>query len=288
MNDPFRFPGRLLPARPDLAARHLEGRVRAERYAEGEARQVVAAVLDLTLSPEPGASLGTQLLHGEPFTLYETRPDGLAWGQAGIDGYVGYVAAAGLGPAEPPGQRVTALWSHVYSRPAVRARVTGELPLGAGVRVVAAEDGFARLAGGGFVPLQHLAPVAGDAVDHAARFAGVPYLWGGRSARGLDCSALVQLACMAAGLAAPRDTDMQAAWLGEALPAEVPLRRGDLVFWDGHVGIMRDAGTLIHANGHHMAVAAEPFLPAAARIEAAGGGPVTIRRRLPAQAAGIG
>lgn len=280
MNDPHRFPGRLVPARPDLAARNLEGRVRADRFVEGEAQQVVAAVLDLAVSPEPGASLGTQLLHGETFTVYETRPDGLAWGQSGTDGYVGYVPTEGLGAPRGAGQRITALWSHVYSRPAVRARVTGDLPLGAGVAVEAVDGGFARLAGGGFVPVQHLAPVAGDAADHAARFLGAPYLWGGRSARGLDCSALVQLALMAAGVAAPRDTDMQAEWLGEALPEDAPLRRGDLVFWEGHVGLMRDAETLIHANGYHMAVASEPFLPAAARIEASGGGPVTLRRRL--------
>jgi cell wall-associated NlpC family hydrolase len=237
-------------------------------------------VLDLTLSPEPGATLDTQLLPGESFIVYETRPDGLAWGQSATDGYVGYVPAAGLGVTQAPGQRITALWSHVYSRPAVRARVTGDLPFGARIGVAATESGYARLEGGGFVPLQHLAPVPGDAADHAARFIGVPYLWGGRSARGLDCSALIQLAFMAAGRDAPRDTDMQAEWLGEALPAEAPLRRGDIVFWKGHVGIMRDAETLIHANGHHMAVAVEPLQPAAARIEAAGGGPVTVRRRL--------
>ena len=280
MNDPHRFPGRLVAARPDLAARHLEGRVRAERFVEGEARRVVAAVLDLAMSPDPGASLGTQLLHGEGFTVYETRGDGLAWGQSGTDGYVGYVCAEGLGAPQEAGRRVTALWSHVYSRAAVRARVTADLPLGAEVAVEAVADGFARLAGGGFVPVQHLAAVPGDAADHALRFLGVPYLWGGRSARGIDCSALVQLALMAAGVAAPRDTDMQAEWLGEALAPEAALRRGDLVFWEGHVGMMQDPETLIHANGHHMAVAAEPFAPAAARIAAAGGGPVTMRRRL--------
>jgi cell wall-associated NlpC family hydrolase len=130
------------------------------------------------------------------------------------------------------------------------------------------------------VPRAHLAPVAGDFVAQAERFLGAPYLWGGRSARGIDCSALVQLALLAAGREAPRDSDMQAALLGTELPARAALRRGDLVFWKGHVGIMRDRDTLIHANAHHMAVAAEPFGPAAARIAAAGGGPVTGRRRL--------
>ena len=140
--------------------------------------------------------------------------------------------------------------------------------------------GFAALRGGGFAPLQHLAPVAGDFVAVAARFLGAPYLWGGRSARGLDCSALVQLALMAAGIAAPRDSDMQAALLGRALAADEPALRGDLIFWRGHVGLLADPQTLIHANAHHMAVAQEALANATARIAAAGGGRVAMRRRV--------
>ena len=273
------FARRLLPARADLAAAHLEGSVEAARFVAGRPMAVAVELLDLTLTPEPGAGLATQLLRGEAFTVYD-HADGLAWGQSGRDGYVGYVAAAGLGPALGETARVTALWSHVYAAPALKARITAGLPLGAQVAVDGAEAGFARLAGGGFVPEQHLAPVAGDAVDQALRFLGTPYLWGGRSARGIDCSGLVQMALAAVGIAAPRDSDMQAAMLGQPLEAEAPAARGDLIFWDGHVGILRDPETLVHANAHHMAVVAEPFAPAAARIEAAGGGPVTARRRI--------
>jgi cell wall-associated NlpC family hydrolase len=274
-----RFAGRLLPARPDLAAAHLRGQVEAARFVEGVPRRVSAAVLDLTMSPEPGAGVETQVLHGERFTVYEARDDGLAWGQSATDGYVGYVDAAGLGEPGPAGRRVTALWAQVYPRPEVRARTVGELPFMAEVALAREERGFAELAGGGFVAAQHLAPVAGDAADQAARFLGVPSLWGGRSARGIDCSGLMQLALMAVGVEAPRDSDMQEALLGAALTPDAPLRRGDLVFWKGHVGMLRDPETLIHANGHHMAVAIEPLAGAVARIEAAGGGPVTARRR---------
>lgn len=268
----------MTPARPDLAASRLAGRVEAARFVEGARRRVTAGLLDLTAAPDPRAELATQLLHGEVFTVYEERPDGLAWGQAEADGYVGYVAAAGLGPDRAPGRRVTALCGHRYEAPSVKARVRGELPFLAELDVTGETRGFAPLRGGGFAPVQHLAPVAGDYVAQAARFLGAPYLWGGRSARGLDCSALVQLALAAVGVPAPRDSDMQAALLGAA--AEGEPRRGDLAFWRGHVGIMADAGTLLHANAHHMAVALEPFAAAAARIEAAGGGPVTARRRL--------
>jgi cell wall-associated NlpC family hydrolase len=279
--DLTRFARRLTPARPDLAAAHLTGRVEAARFVAGVPRRVTAALLDLTLAP--GAGLATQLLHGERFTVYETRPDGLAWGQAELDGYVGYVAAAGLGPPQGAGQRVTALWAHVYPRGDVKARPVAEVPFMGEVAVTGTSGVFARLRGGGVLARAHLAPVAGDFVDQAARFVGAPYLWGGRSVRGLDCSALVQLALMAVGVAAPRDSDMQAAMLGVELPPRAARRRGDVIFWKGHVGVLRDPSTLIHANAHHMAVVAEPFEEVAARVAAAGGGPVVLRRRLAAR-----
>jgi cell wall-associated NlpC family hydrolase len=274
------FASRLVPARPDLAAEHLRGQVTSARFAAGEPARVTATLLDVWLTPDRQAERATQLLLGERFIVYERRADGLAWGQAALDGYVGYVALAGLGPAQGKATRVTAVWSQVYAEPSARARVEAELPYMAEVPVTGTTGCYARLRGGGHVPRPHLEPVAGDWVAQAERFVGVPYLWGGRSARGLDCSALVQLALLAAGREAPRDSDMQAALLGEELAPDAPARRGDLVFWNGHVGIMQDEATLLHANGHHMAVASEPLAPAAARIEAAGGGKVALRRRL--------
>lgn len=242
--------------------------------------RVTAPLLDLTLAPDPDAGLATQLLMGEPFTVYETRADGLAWGQSDWDGYVGYVPASGLGPTRPDGRRLTALASHAYTAPALKARIAGPLPFLADLDVTGTASGYACLADGSHVPEPHLAPLARDPVAVAHRFLGAPYLWGGRSAAGLDCSALVQLALMATGTPAPRDSDMQAALLGTTQPDDAPLARGDLVFWRGHVGWMSDAITLLHANAHHMTVTEEPLAEAVARIAAAGGGPVTGRRRL--------
>lgn len=241
---------------------------------------MTADLLDLTAAPDPEAGLATQLLHGEPFTVYEIRDDGLAWGQSEADGYVGYVRAEGLGPDRPAGRRLTACASHRYAAPSIKARALGELPFLADLDLAGEETGFARLAAGGYVPLPHLAPRSGDAAAAAERFLGAPYLWGGRSARGIDCSGLAQLALLSVGIAAPRDSDMQAALLGAALPDDAAGARGDLIFWRGHVGLLLDAQTLIHANAHHMAVAIEPLAAAIKRIAAAGGGPVTGRRRL--------
>jgi hypothetical protein len=279
MADLARFAARLRPARPDLAAEHLRGQVAAERFVPGKACRVTASLLDLTARPERGAELATQLLHGETFTVYEMRGDGLAWGQAALDGYVGYVDAKGLGPPQGRGQRITALWSHRYAEPNAKAAASLELPFLAEVAVAGTTGGFARLRGGGCVPRPHLEPFPGDFVTQAERFLGVPYRWGGRSPRGIDCSGLVQLALLAVGRPAPRDSDMQAALVGSALDGDAPPARGDLVFWKGHVGIMRDAATLLHANAWHMAVTAEPLAEAARRTAAMGGGGILVRRR---------
>jgi cell wall-associated NlpC family hydrolase len=278
------FARRLVPARADIAAEHLRGAVEAERFVPGTRHSVAAPLLDLSLSATRTAGRDTQLLFGEIFTVYETRTDGLAWGQAALDGYVGYVAASGLTTPNPKGTRITALSSHLYPIADIRAKPTIELPFLAEVPVAGTTAGFARLRGGGHVPRPHLAPVTGDFVDQAARFLGAPYLWGGRSLAGLDCSALVQLALLATGIAAPRDSDMQASLLGRPLDTGEAGRRGDLVFWRGHVGILEDAEILLHANGHHMAVARERLGTAIDRIAAAGGGPVTARRRLEPEA----
>jgi cell wall-associated NlpC family hydrolase len=273
------FARRLVPARGDIAARCLKGQVAARRYADPRVTLVAAPLLDLTLEPDPQAERATQLLRGEVFHVY-AEEGGLAWGQAATDGYVGYVAAAGLAPVRRVDAVVFALSSHLYPAPDIKQRPLMALPFLASLAAAGpAADGFVPIDGGGFVPAAHLAAAPGDAVAQAERFLGTPYLWGGRSAAGIDCSALVQLALAAAGSEAPRDSDMQAALLGEPVPEDAPLLRGDLVFWKGHVGLMMDVGTLVHANAHHMAVAREPLALAAARIAAAGGGSITARRR---------
>ncbi len=276
---------RRTPARPDLAAAHLEGRVEAERFVEPTPLVVALPVAPLTRAPEAEAPMDTQLLYGEGFAAYEHDGE-WAWGQAETDGYVGYLPRASLAPAaEPATHRVAALITHVYPVASIKARPLGWLTYGALVRVVGVETGYAALATGGHIPVQHLVPRAHRAADwvaEAGRFRGVPYLWGGRAPTGLDCSGLIQLAMEAAGLSCPRDSDMQEAELGRSLPAGTPPERGDLVFWKGHVGIMLDGTRMLHANAHHMAVAEEPLAEARARILAAGCGPVTRHARLDA------
>jgi cell wall-associated NlpC family hydrolase len=291
MSEEEAFDPRLTPARPDLAAAHLRGRIAAPRFAEGVLMRVVATHAPLRREPRADASLDTQLLCGEAFILYDRDENGHGWGQSVGDGYVGYVPLDALDEAAPePNRRVSALRTPVYPGPSLKLPTEHFLSLGAGVHVLGEENGYARISfgnhGTGYVHTRHLAPRTALEPDHVAvaeRFMHAPYLWGGRTSLGLDCSGLVQLALAAAGIPAPRDTDMQEARLGVPLPVSEGLhapQRGDLVFWKGHVGIIGDDAMLIHANGHHMAVAREPLAEAVARIARNSYGPVTAIRRL--------
>lgn len=277
---------RLTPARPDLAATYLRGEVEAARFVEGRAMRVAEALVDLRRDPQPDGGVETQALFGERVMVYEDY-EGWAWAQLSRDSYVGYLPDAALAPdSGAPTHRVAAPWTFLYPAASMKLPRSGGLPLGALVQIAAEEGAFARLATGGFVWRAHLVAVdhrQGDFVAVAEMFLNAPYLWGGKSWRGVDCSGLVQIALNECGLSAPRDTDLQEQGLGAPLPVEdtlAGLKRGDLVFWKGHVGIMRDAETLLHANGYHMLVVSEPLAAARKRILAAGAGDVTSVRRL--------
>ncbi len=280
---------RLNAFRPDLADIRLKGRVEADRFVAGQRFAVIAPTAGLYRQPVPDALLETEMLCGEVARVFETTGEGWCWAQSEIDDYVGWLARDALSPDWPePTHIVSAPRSYVFSGPDIKSKPLAVLPLGARVAVTGqAEDRNARyglIRPAGAIVMQHLTPIAEplpDFVAVAESLAGTPYLWGGRSAFGIDCSGLIQLALGLAGTAAPRDTDMQQAGLGEPLPlgAALPaLRRGDLLFWRGHAGIMRDAEILLHANAHHMAVASEKATQTIARLDKAGLPLAAIRR----------
>lgn len=268
---------RLTPANGRVADISLQGQVTAEHFTAGESARVLRPVEDLR--PAPGAMRDRQLLWGDEVTVYE-RHEGWAFLRAARDGYVGYMAEDALAAPDPATHRVAVPATILYEGEDLKSRNLAHLSFGARITVLHECRHFWQTAEG-FIPKKHLRPLdrpLTDPVTAAQLFFGAPYLWGGNSVLGIDCSGLVQAAHLACDIACPGDSDLQEESLGRETYA--PPRRGDIWFWKGHVGLVVDDETLIHASGHHMAVVYEPLKAAELRIETLGGGKVTCRKRL--------
>lgn len=287
---------RLNAWRPDLADRRLDGRVTAKRFVDGEPAFVIEPLVALYEAPDHTSQRQSELLFGEGVRVFERR-EGWAWVQSARDDYVGYADEGSIAAGEPPPTtHMVSVPSGalVFADPDIKSECRGCIPLNGWLRARSETDRFLELADDcGFVHIRHVAPAshrADDFVAVAEAFVGAPYLWGGNSRAGIDCSGLVQMAMLAVGLVCPRDSDMQASDVGTAceIPAALggdgngALQRGDLVFWRGHVGILASETELLHANAHHMATVIEPLAEAVARIDAAAGAVTAVRRVEPA------
>jgi cell wall-associated NlpC family hydrolase len=283
------FDRRRHPVREDLAANTYQGLIAADRFVEGQIFQIGADRAGIRPHPETEVSIDTEALFGEDVTIYEQTPGGWAWGQLATDGYVGWLPSDALRNWHQPTHRVRALRTFRYPEAELKRPPIGLLSMGSKVTVAAETEKrgcrYAVLNDGSAVVAKHLVPLDYSEQDWVARaeeFLGTPYLWGGRSSLGLDCSALVQLAAQTGGFSLPRDSDMQEAEAGDGIPFDdlSELRRGDLLFWKGHVGIISGPNQLLHANGYTMTVAFEALDGAVARIAATEWGAITKARRL--------
>ncbi|OKL44177.1 C40 family peptidase [Pseudovibrio exalbescens] len=285
------FDRRLHPVRPDVAAREYEGKCSAARFVDGQLHAIGADRVALRAEPSQSAGVDTELLYGETFEAFDER-EGWTWGRNKTDGYVGWLPSAALSTPFEPTHRVLALRTYRYPAAELKHPPVGLISLGSQVRVtrmhVNRDLAYAELHDGTFVVAKHLTEITArqdDWVSTAEALLGIPYLWGGRSSLGLDCSGLVQLSAATGGHLLLRDADMQEATAGRALDisAGLPeLQRGDLLFWKGHVGVLSDPQTLLHANGYTMTVAYEPLDAALERIAKNEFGQLTAVRRLPA------
>jgi cell wall-associated NlpC family hydrolase len=271
--------------RPDLASSRLKDKVEAERFTDGTPGQIIFPSVPLRAAPDATFGLETEALFGEALTVYDDA-NGWAWVQLARDGYVGYVPIGAVrpGPLMAPTHRVQSLATFVHVAPDIKSPPIMHLPMNALLTIAGSSGNFSELQQGGFAVSRHIAALdrpARDFVEVAEWFIGTPYLWGGCTRIGIDCSGLVQTSLLAANIAAPRDSDMQRTELGIDVAVSDDLdelQRGDLVFWRGHVGIMTDGVMIVHANAHHMQTVTEPLPEAANRITKTGGPIIAIKR----------
>ncbi len=277
---------RLNAYRDDLADEKLRGQVDSLDYVKGKSARIKSFYADILDKPDDRAGLQTQILYGHDVIVFE-RKNGWAWIQRTDDGYVGYVSEDTLGPVGPkPTHMVLAPRTFLYPTPDLKHPRVGYRSMGSKLsvidRVTSRGTEYYLLDTGEAVIAHHLIKMGdwrSDYVSVAETLLHTPYLWGGDTGFGIDCSGLVFLAQMLCGKTVLRDSDMQAASTGVEIPFNKnALQRGDLVFWKGHVGIMRDADTLLHANGNTMNVALEPLREAVDRIGYLYGQPTMARR----------
>jgi cell wall-associated NlpC family hydrolase len=227
--------------------------------------------------------LDSEALFGEPLSILKSGDE---WSMVRLaeDGYEGFVPSSDICKSDSDNtHKVVALRTPIYPKPDIKSPHLGLVSLNSQLSVIDTADNFLHLADGQYIFSGHVAPLeeyAQDFVDVAISFVGTPYIWGGRQSLGIDCSGLVQMALLAAGIKSPRDSSEQCMLLGRKLEDGAALQRGDLIFWAGHVGIMVDHTNLLHANAYHMQTAIEPLAVATKRISATSGTIIARKRVL--------
>jgi NlpC/P60 family/Bacterial dipeptidyl-peptidase Sh3 domain len=270
---------RVHAVRGDLADLALAGQLFVPHYAKPMPMTcIVPNVAVMATARQDGKQI-SELLLGEDFMVVDMAGE-WAWGFCRHDHYVGYVTLSSLASAsDAPVLVVCVRAVNVYAEPRRDAAITLTLPMGA--KITGNPHGDFVETALGYVAIGALDQPFSDAASVAEALLGVPYHWGGRSGHGIDCSGLIQLSLgLSTGMAAPRDSDQQQESLGIVLPDDAQLQRGDIIFFPGHVGIMADSETLVHATMHYGETVTEPLLETIARIGVDHPQPVLARKRI--------
>ena len=224
----------------------------------------------------------SQLLYGEQFQVEKAR-GAYVYGHSVLDGYQGYVERAQLiKDALSSTHFVKVRASHLYPEPSFKSRPLTRLSFMSRVTLTTnSENGFTQLSDQSWIFSNHIAPMkdftkSGDLAQTAEIYLGTPYLFGGRSAFGIDCAGLVQVVVYACGHACPlRDSCDQEGSFGTPIKRD-DVQRNDIVYFKGHVGIMMDDKNILNATARHMTTLIEPL----SDLEAAYDGGITHIARL--------